>query len=148
MEGSGETRLAAVQLEWEDTEESRYYKISTAAELAAFRDIVNGGTPAACAKLMNDIIIYDDLLDEDGTLNKENSSDLVSWEPIGTPEYSGTFDGQGHTIFGLYCERDGDEEEAVAGLFRTINNEGEVRNLNVAESFVSAGGSSGKAGGI
>ena len=51
--------------------------------------------------LTNDIIIYDDLLDGDGNLKKDNR-DLVSWEPIGTPDYSGTFDGQGHTIFGLY----------------------------------------------
>ena len=67
------------------------YQISTADDLKAFRDLVNGGDADACAKLTADI----DLKNEE-------------WEPImymntSTYEmgYSGTFDGNNKTIKGL-----------------------------------------------
>ena len=80
--------------------ESDPYQISTAAQLKRFRDIVNGTggqtqNPGACAELTADI----DLENEE-------------WKPIGhaskydeTKAYSGTFDGQGHTISGLNANR-------------------------------------------
>ena len=45
---------------------------------------------------------------------------------IGKTEYSGTFDGQNHTISGLYM--------AGSGLFNQVS--GTVKNLNIADSFV------------
>ena len=98
------------------------YQISTAAQLKLFRDIVNGSndqTPnaAACAVLTADI----DLKNE-------------PWTPIGkytnsrdnTP-YTGTFDGQGHSIKGLYVNSASD---ANVGLFGYLEG-ATVRNLTV-----------------
>lgn len=157
LTGTAETRLAAeVTLDRETTEEGTVvFKISDAEDLAAFRDIVNGnngiakGDPDACAKLMKDITIYEDLLDENGSLNGD-SSELVSWEPICTSQYTGTFDGQGHTIYGLYCEiiDVSVRGQAYAGLFRYIGIGGKVQNLNVKDSFVSASSGTSIAGGI
>ncbi len=115
------------------------YQISTAAQLKLFRDIVNGSndqTPnaAACAVLTADIDL-------------ENKP----WTPIGkytndgfnnTP-YTGTFDGQGHTIKGLYVNL----PDVAVGLFGCLE-DAAVRNLTV-DGYVQGrnivGGIAGKA---
>lgn len=87
------------------------YEISTAEELAWFRDWVNGTYTAsgsetatthlnACAKLTADI----DLKDFCYAANA--SKEEQSWEPIGnySKRYTGTFDGNGHTISNLYTK--------------------------------------------
>ena len=87
------------------------YEISTAEELAWFRDWVNGTYTAsgsetatthlnACAKLIADI----DLKDFCYAANA--SKEEQSWEPIGnySKSYTGTFDGNGHTISNLYIK--------------------------------------------
>ena len=53
------------------------YEISTAAELAWFRDYVNGGKLSVCAKLTADIDLKDFYHAADAS-KKE-----LSWEPIG-----------------------------------------------------------------
>ena len=64
------------------------YKIDTEAELAAFAARVNGGETDAWAILTGDIVMT-------GT----------NWTPIGDfLRYTGTFDGQGHTITGMSNE--------------------------------------------
>ena len=98
------------------------YQISTAAQLKRFRNIVNGTggqTPnrGACAVLTADI----DLSNEE-------------WTPIGkytddndkTP-YTGIFDGQGHSIKGLYVNSASDD---YVGLFGCLEGAA-VRNLTV-----------------
>lgn len=50
----------------------------------------------------------------------------VEFEPI--PTFSGTFDGRGHTIFGLAIQREGSH----LGFFRYIQAEGVVRNLSLS----------------
>ena len=81
------------------------YEISTAAELAWFRDYVNGGKLSVCAKLTADIDLKDFCHAADASKEEQ------SWEPIGNgfKRYSGTFDGNGHTISNLYIkdQRDG-----------------------------------------
>lgn len=81
------------------------YEISTAAELAWFRDYVNGGKLSVCAKLTADIDLKDFCHAADASKEEQ------SWEPIGngSKRYSGTFDGNGHTISNLYIkvQRDG-----------------------------------------
>lgn len=93
------------------------YQISTAAQLKLFRDIVNGTggqtqNAGAHAKLMNDIVLNDGTFDENGTYTPGASGKAAEkWTPIAysglfnehtTLYYTGTFDGQGHTIKGLY----------------------------------------------
>ena len=86
------------------------YEISTAAELAWFRDYVNGGKLSVCAKLTADIDLKDFCHAADASKNLGE----LSWEPIGVGNaYSGTFDGSGKTISNLYIKA----EKREAGLF-------------------------------
>ena len=84
------------------------YEISTAAELAWFRDYVNGGKLSVCAKLTADIDLKDFCHAADASKEEQ------SWEPIGVGNaYTGTFDGSGKTISNLYIKA----EKREAGLF-------------------------------
>ena len=102
------------------------YEISTATELKNFRDIVNGANDQtvdsdADAKLMNDIDLSSVCSEEKGT-----------WTPIGiiSQQYSGTFDGNGKTISGLYIDSSSDNYQ---GLFGYVYR-GTVQNLSVSGS--------------
>ena len=91
------------------------YLISNAEELKRFRDMVNGGNTGICAKLMNDIVLNDGTFDENGNYTKGTSGkDADMWMPING--YGGTFDGDGHTIQGVYVNYGGD-----AGLFSSAS---------------------------
>ena len=117
------------------------YKISSAENLYWFAGLVNGtltdGTAqnkAANAVLMADIII------NTGVLNAVASgiTPANTWTPIGSfasahglPKYTGTFDGQGHTISGLYYSGSG-----YGGLFGCVGIGGQVKNVKVADSYI------------
>ena len=95
------------------------YELRTAQDLKDFRDLVNGGTVGANAKLMSDI----DLGGE-------------PWTPIGTgpypKAYEGTFDGGGFTVSGVNVNN-GVEDPWLgmcAGFFGFTY--GNVKNLNVS----------------
>lgn len=118
------------------------YQISTAAQLKLFRDIVNGTggqtqNAGAHAKLMNDIVLNDGTFDENGTYTPGASGKTAeTWTPIAysglfnehtTLYYTGTFDGQGHTISGLNVTG----EFVYAGLFGTVK-DGTIKSLTVA----------------
>lgn len=115
--------------------ESDPYQISTAAQLKRFRDIVNGPNGqtknlAACAVLTADI-----------DLNNE------PWTPIGPDRdsaYTGTFDGQGHTVKNLSVTVN--VQPGRAGLFGCVK-DGTIRKLTVAGS-VSCTANQGWCGGI
>ena len=79
------------------------YEISTADELYGFASIVNSASNSSyftgCAKLTADIVVNEKLLTADGELD-ESVQDLITWNPMNA--FAGKFDGQGHTISGLY----------------------------------------------
>ena len=90
--------------------EDNPYQISSADDLEEFRDIVNGENgktrnSSACAILKNAIVLNNDVLNSDGSLNEEKASAFEEWTPIGTASnpYTGTFDGNGKTISGEYA---------------------------------------------
>mgnify|MGYP000866362196 CR=1 FL=1 len=105
----------------EGTKESPY-QITSAEELAWFRDTVNSGTTDIHARLLQDI-----------DLNN------VSWEPIGTQEkpYNGTFDGNAYTIsnfwLGDYTKPDPISEK---GLFGRIGSGGTIQDLVVKVDYM------------
>ena len=131
------------------------YQISTAAQLKRFRNIVNGTggqtqKPDACAVLMNDIVLNDGTFDANGTYTSGSSGKTAEeWTPIGkyandndkTP-YTGTFDGQGHTIKGLYVNSASD---TCVGLFGYLEGAA-VRNLTVDGYVQGLGAAGGIAG--
>ena len=120
--------------------EEGVYRISNAGQLYWFAALVNAGAneyngdngEAYDAVLTNDIIINADMSAEDKLL----------WTPIGLytsareyVRYSGTFDGAGYTIYGLYYDNtmyDGRN----AGLFGTVDSNGTVKNLTLADSVI------------
>lgn len=100
--------------------------ISNAEELKAFHDIVNGENGRtrkldACATLTADIVLNDGTFAEDGsyTPGPSGADKPTEWTPMGvntSAAYTGTFDGAGHTIQGLYCN----SNSRAPGLFGYI----------------------------
>ena len=86
------------------------YQIGTPEELYWFAALVNGTNgltqnTSANAVLTADITVNTDLLaslKEDGSI--KDGKTVETWKPIGSFDnpHKGTFDGQGHTISGLY----------------------------------------------
>lgn len=86
-------------------------------------------------KLGADIILNDGkIIDEKGALVAD-STKLHKWTPIGNSSvaFTGTFDGDGHTISGMFINTTSSHN----GLFG--NNSGTVQNLTVADSWVYGG---------
>ena len=85
------------------------------------------------AKLTADITINSSVLDDDGNLI--SNPKLEEWKPIGTSNnpFKGTFDGQGHTISGLYVNL----KKNYVGLFGHVGKGGTVKNVTLADSYVS-----------
>ena len=98
------------------------YQITSAEELAWFRDTVNSGTTDIHARLLHDI-------------NLNN----VIWKPIGTQKhpYTGTFDGNAYTIsnfrLGDYTKSDPISEK---GLFGRIGSGGTIQDLVVKVDYM------------
>ena len=108
------------------------YQISNKEELYAFAQLVNKGETSANAELTADITVNTSVLKYDGTLNN-NGSGFETWIPIGYDQkpYAGTFDGQGHTISGLYFNYGA--SYSYVGLFGS--NSGTIKNVGVVDSY-------------
>ncbi len=125
---------------------TRPYQIRTKEELAWFAYQVNhtDGVSGICAELTADI----NLFGESYTGFAYNPSDLSSalkWVPIGSEgagkQYTGTFNGNGHTISNIRAEGTG-----YQGLFGVLGTNAAVRNVAVSNSLLNTTGS--YAGGI
>ena len=126
------------------------YQISSAEELYGFAAIVSGKMDgvakdsAACGKLTKDIVVNENVLDENGALNAADTASFAVWTPIGP--YYGSFDGQMHTVSGLYYSS---ETATDAGLFLSALSSyhqpvaAEIRNVGVVGSFFRAAYSAG-----
>ena len=104
------------------------YQISNAGQLYWFAQQVAAGETDLDAVLTQDITINTDLTAEE----------LRPWTPIGSDEdtaYRGTFDGQGHTISGLYID---DSALSYVGLFGFVSG-AQIQDLTILESYLSGG---------
>ena len=118
--------------EGEGTAESPY-QISNADQLYWF---VEHGGASAHAKLTDDIVVNENLVNSVGNLN---GGSYRSWTPIGASEstygytcaFSGTFDGDGHTISGLYD----DKGRSYVGFVGELSGSGTVKNLGIVDSW-------------
>ncbi|MBO7144235.1 MAG: leucine-rich repeat protein, partial [Salinivirgaceae bacterium] len=112
-----------------------YYAISNASQLYGFAEIVNSGTTNANAVLMSDITVNSNVLKTDGSgaLNG-NGINFTIWTPIGTNtnKYAGKFDGNGHTISGLYLN---DDNVSYVGLFGYSTNNATIKNTSIIDSY-------------
>ena len=126
------------------------YKISTAAELAWFRDYVNGTTvdegekpgtthPSASAELTENIDLVEFCHAKDGTKYTEE----LSWTPIGNDDnmYRGTFDGNGKMIRNLYINAISEKTDFYdnAGFFGYLDG-GSIKNITFDNAKVMSTG--------
>lgn len=117
---------------------SRCYQIGTAAELYGFAAIVNGTdgmtkNTKACGKLTANIVINKNVIDSEGNLSSD-SSEFIPWTAI--TDFAGTFDGQGHTISGLYIN-DEDKKAVLFGSVETDEQKVSIQNLGIIGSYFS-----------
>ena len=114
------------------------YQIATAEELREFAKLVNGGKTTANAILTADIDLNPGFtFKEDGSYSGPDEEEPHQWTPIGNSinQYIGTFDGNGHTISGLYIDSNADGQ----GLFGYVSGSGTVQNLSVSGSVSVSG---------
>lgn len=123
------------------------FKISNREELYWFAGLVNGTLPSgeknasANAILMNDITVNEGVLDENKDL--VSGSDFIEWTPVGSANntYTGTFDGKGYTISGLYFDHP--DADYYVGLFGWIGADGKISNVGVLDSYFQFGAQGG-----
>ena len=123
----------------------KVYEISNADQLYWFADKINNENYTSGninAVLTADIVVNDNVLKSDGTLNDGSFTD---WTPIGMwagddkyYSYSGIFDGQNHTISGLYLNQM--RMVGCVGLFGHVGSGGKVSNVRVLDSYFSVNG--------
>lgn len=124
------------------------YQIANAAQLALFGKYIQDETKDTDGKafsfksykLTNDIILNDIADGDDGTVwYLRNDSDLRNWsygETAGTASFNGTFDGDGHTIKGLYIN----STQKYVGFIPRVVYHTTVKNLGIEDSYIKTTG--------
>ena len=123
------------------------YQISNREELYWFARLVNGTLENRARDKYANAILTANIIVNTGVLDavnkgKVSESDFIEWEPIGKHDsydavYAGIFDGQGHTISGLYFN---DTKASYVGLFGYIGDDnyaykGQIFNVGVSDSY-------------
>lgn len=138
---------------WFDKNEAEFV-ITTPAELYGFASLVNAGTFGnRKVYLASNIKVNASVLDANGAL-VEDTSGLKNWVPIGigtaftlgVSDFQGSFDGQGHTISGLYTDlvtnpgshTTGGWKSFAAGLFGSVYTNTEIKNVKIVDSYFKA----------
>ena len=120
--------------------ESSPYLIQSAQDLANLAYIVtdnNDDVTGKYFKMTHDIYLNDFTVDANGAINA--NGDLKKWTPIGeygsiwNDDFQGIFDGDGHTIYGLYIEEN--DNRRYVGLFGTIE-DATIKNLTIRNAYV------------
>lgn len=116
-----------------DTDRDGAYEISNANELYAFAAAVNGVNNTINGELTANITVNTGVL-VDGEL-ANNTSVFRVWTPIGSGNegYKGEFDGNNHTVSGLYISSN-DNTECI-GFIGNLYTGGTVQNLGVIDSY-------------
>ena len=114
------------------TQSDGCYLIGSADDLYQFKQIYDSYDEDSlamrldCVKLTQDIVVNENVLKEDGS---PNAGPFKEWESI--RNFSGTFDGQNHTISGLY-----QLETRYAGDAGFISSaKGTIKNLGIVDSY-------------
>lgn len=115
------------------------YLVRNAADLRFLSDQVRNGNSFSGKyfRMTSDIKVNSNVLNPDGTLNQAGIPGFEQWIPIGSgyeekPTYfAGTFDGDSHTVYGVYINR---TANIYGGLFGVLS--GCVKNLTVRDSYV------------
>ena len=129
---------------WDGSSESRPYIVTTIKFPEKTRTIrVEIHSAAQLAYISNHwgetmegIGISEDLDDIDINLLVDVDMTAANWTPMGSARYTGTFDGQGHTI--KYKIDDSSRSSNFQGLFETIGGGGKVKDLHV-DTYIKVG---------
>ena len=153
MQGSAfaadEVPLDSVDIELES---GKTYTISSLQELYNFADIMKNASyelfEGVTVKLTADIVVNDGVFGTDGKFGKyaeynplyngmpvTSDTEIIKWEPIAFgngSNFKGVFDGNGHSISGLYFN---DSGRSYVGLFSGIN-AATIQNLTIKNSYI------------
>lgn len=135
------------QMPLQDSEDC--YVISNAEELYGFAAIVNGTDgfteeKRVCAILADDIVVNEGVLNENGTLNETDKERFIPWEPI--QNFEGVFDGDMHSISGLYYNDTTYENRSdCVGFFGCLSTWKEddpvvIKNVGIEDSYFASSG--------
>lgn len=116
---------------------NNFYQISNAGQLYWFAELVNSGNSNSYnAVLTNDIIVNTGVFDSDGNLVSDTTS-FREWTPIGNKNgsdgyyFQGNFNGQGHTVSGLYFNDGNTSNVGLFGAAMSCN----ISNVGVLDSY-------------
>ena len=132
---------------WDGTADTSWYdptkvdfEISTAEQLAGMAALSEQGLTFEGVTLR---LTADLILNTGDSANWDLVAPANTWKPIGIKEaaFKGTFDGQGHTISGLFIYGPGDKNCQYKGLFGFVGSDLEpavLKNLNITNSYLNA----------
>ena len=133
---------------------AKTYHIKTAAQLRGFAHLQNGvWQDASATEEPRDFTGKTIVLDNDIFLNDTTGwqqwgkgAYAVPWrsigsltkydQPVSNIQFKGTFDGQGHVIYGLYVERGGLPSHEFGGLFCRVGDGAAIQNLGIEASVL------------
>ncbi len=106
------------------------YLIANGAQLAHFASMVNSGQTSINGKLTADILL-NDISDWE---NWGSTAPAHTWTPIGSVSqpFTGTLDGDGHSVSGIYINSGTDYQ----GLVGVLGSGGTLQNLGVKASYI------------
>ncbi len=116
------------------------YLIQSAQDLANLAYIVtdaNNDVTGKYFKMTRDIYLNDFTVDAEGKISA--NGDLKSWTPIGEygivwdDDFQGIFDGDGHTIYGLYINES--SSRPYIGLFGSTE-DAIIKNLTIQNAYI------------
>ena len=128
--------------------ESSPYLIQSAADLRLLSDECRKGNSfeGKYFRMTNDIVVNRNVINPTTGLPNDDAH-FERWIPIGRQfdkdknlAFSGNFDGDGHSIYGIYINRrDTTDLEEYLGLFGTVQDGFVIRNLALKDSYIKDG---------
>ena len=144
LDGQTSTKVDGAGVVWDGTVAAAFadgsgtaedpYQIANGAQLARFASMVNSGQTSINGKLTADILLNDI---SDWTSWNETNDPANTWTPIGSEweNFTGTLDGDGHSVSGIYINSTADYQ----GLVGVLGSGGTLQNLGVKASYIKGG---------
>ena len=116
------------------------YQIANAGQLYWFAAYVNTYADATYPNVGANAVLTADIVVNEGDVagcDGEKAEGWREWTPIGTgwEWYAGAFDGQGHTISGLYFNDTDTDTGKYVGIFGKLQDAGTIQNVGVKNSY-------------